>query len=124
MKIAGTIIGLAWAATALAQSAAPHEKAAIEALAKEPAASAFPIEVYPVSAPMPDHPGIAGIFVTIPGGGLSPAIKAKTARISTISFNPLIGARVSPGERAGGSGKSITNYRGRGRARNLTKRLL
>jgi len=46
-------------------------------------------------------------------------MKAKTARISTISFNPLTGARVSPGERAGGSGKSITNYRGRGRARNL-----
>jgi hypothetical protein len=27
---------------------------------------------------MPDHPGIAGVFVSILGGGLSPAINAKT----------------------------------------------
>jgi hypothetical protein len=71
------LIALGIATTAVAQTS-PHEKAAIEALAKVPAASAFPLEVYPVSAPMPDHPGIAGVYVTILGGGLSPAINAKT----------------------------------------------
>lgn len=76
MRLAATVLCVACATTAWAQTS-PHEKAAIEALAKEPAASAFPLEVYPVSAPMPDHPGIAGVFVTIVGGGLSPAVNAK-----------------------------------------------
>jgi hypothetical protein len=82
MRLRATVLAVAWAVTASAQTS-PHEKAAIEALTKTPAASAFPIEVYPVSAPMPAHPGMAGVFVTIMGGGLSPAINAKTGMFTS-----------------------------------------
>ena len=85
-RVVIVLIALAIATTAGAQTS-PHEKAAIEALAKEPAASAFPIEVYPVSAPMPDHPGIAGVYVTIPGGGLSPATNAKTGMFTAAALS-------------------------------------
>ena len=38
--------------------------------------------------------------------------------MASISFNPLMGARVSAGGRAVGPGKSIRDYRGRKASRN------
>src|SRR5262245_14471393 len=74
------LIVLGFAATLDAQTPATPalEKAAAAALTQEPAPTPFPIEVYPVSVPMPGHPGLAGVYVTIPGGGLTSAGNPKT----------------------------------------------
>ena len=77
--IALITLGVATAAAAqTAPTTSPLEKAALEALARETPTTPFPIEVYPVSVPMPGHPGLASVEVTIPGGGLTSAGNAKT----------------------------------------------
>jgi hypothetical protein len=70
------------------------EKAAIEALGRETQAPPFPIEVYAVSVPMPGHPGLAGVYVTILGGGLT---SAGNAKIGTFTAGALVFVRFRDG---------------------------
>jgi hypothetical protein len=49
----------------------PYEKPALDALARPAPPAAFPLQMHVASVPLPGHPGLVAIFVTVPGGGLS-----------------------------------------------------
>jgi hypothetical protein len=49
----------------------PYEKPALDALARPAPPAAFPLQMNLASVPLPGHPGLVAIFLTVPGGGLS-----------------------------------------------------